>query len=462
VGGVSETVMEPPHSPDAEASVVGQMLAAPTVVGPVIGTQLLPDHFFLSPFRALYHATVESYYAEEAIDALTIGELSSKTLARTWSCDERAAVRHVQKLAAGQRAAAVEAVNHARLVRRHFEYRELLELAATVQRTVGLESQPPDELAAAVSEQAMRIATSMLLKQELVTFADLGRCYLREQQKLRDAHGKGVELGVRFGLPCIDRFTGGLRPGELFFLAGEPGAGKSAVSWKAAQRYAEAQLSRTAEERVGTLLMSLEMGEEPAGQRFAQGIAELDGSRLRDGSTTDSEYERLRETWKHRKDAPLVSNFTSNMRMSQLRAMVVEAIRRHNVGLVIIDHWKYLDSDHTYRDPLDEDNAKARFLKQNIAKELNVVVMCLAHTTKGASQRDDRRPRMADLRGSGYIAAHADFITFVHRPYKHATPDQIDDGEVSKTDAELIWDKARHGAEGIAPFFFDPSTLTVK
>ena len=50
----------------------------------------------------------------------------------------------------------------------------------------------------------------------------------------------------------------------------------------------------------------------------------------------------------------------------------------------------------------------------------------------------------------------------MHRPYKHATPDQIDDGEVSKTDAELIWEKARHGAEGIAPFFFDPSTLTVK
>lgn len=98
------------------------------------------------------------------------------------------------------------------------------------------------------------------------------------------------------------------------------------------------------------------------------------------------------------------------MRLSQVRAITVEAIRRHNVGLVVIDHWKYLDSDRHFRSPLDEDEAKARFLEQDRAKELNVAVICLAHTTKGADEREDRRPRMNDPRGSGFVAAHADFI----------------------------------------------------
>jgi replicative DNA helicase len=150
------------------------------------------------------------------------------------------------------------------------------------------------------------------------------------------------------------------------------------------------------------------------------------------------------------------------MRLSQLRALCVEAIRRHNVGLVVIDHWKYLSTDRTFRNPNDEDEEKARFLKQDLAKELNVAVVCLAHTTKGADQREDRRPRMNDLRGSGFVAAHADFISFVHRPFKHASPADVEDGRVKRTDAEMLWEKTRHSVEGAADFYFDPSTMTVR
>jgi replicative DNA helicase len=292
-----------------------------------------------------------------------------------------------------------------------------------------------------------------------VSFADLGREFVRNQKMLMEARRQGIELGAYFGLSFLDSFMRGLRPTELFFLAGEPGAGKSAVAWKAVQMFAERQMRKVPEQRVGTLVLSLEMGIEPSNVRVAGSISGVDGGAMREGRTTDDDLAKIISEWTKRKDIPLFFNFTSQLKVSQARALIVEAIRRHNVGLVVIDHFKYVLSDQRHQNALEEDEEKARFLKEAIAKELNVAVICLAHTTKLSSE--DGRPRLRDLRGSYMVAAHADFVGFVYRPYEYAKQQDIDEGKVQRTDAELIWDKNRHGLEGAARFYFDPSTMNV-
>ena len=176
--------------------MIGQMLASPRVVGEVVGTMLEPGHFFTPAFRAIYGEIVSAYYADDPIDALSIGVLCSKRLSRTWDCTEEQAVRQVQGLAAGQSSASPEAVGHARIVKRQADYRGLLELAASIQRQVALEERSPDEVAADASHEAMRIATSTLHTHELVTFEELGRRFLREQQLLMAAQEQGVEIGA--------------------------------------------------------------------------------------------------------------------------------------------------------------------------------------------------------------------------------------------------------------------------
>ena len=453
--------VQPPHSPEAEASVIGQLLARPRIAGEVVGTLLEPGHFHTPAFRALYKEIVSAYYADEPIDPLTIGELCAKTLSRTWQVDESEAVRQVQGLAAGQAAYAGEAVNHAKLIKRDSDYRALLELAATITRAVDGELQSPDEVAAQASHDAMKIATSTLLTQELVSFQDLGRRFVKEQRRLMAAKAAGVEVGAYFGLKFLDNFVKGLKPTEVFILAGEPGGGKSAVSWVASRQFAERQLRKPEDHRVGTLILSLEMGEEDSSTRVAQSLTAIDGGTFREATTTEDDLRRVIAAWGARKGIPLYFNFTSVLRASQMRALIIEAIRRHNVGLVVIDHMRYFDMDRRYQRVEEEDEAKAKFLKQDIATQLNVAVMVLAHTTKAIEQREDRRPRLSDLRGGGMVAAHADFVGFVYRPYNHARQDAIDDGAVKRTDAELIYAKNRHGLDGGAPFFFDPSTMSV-
>jgi replicative DNA helicase len=456
----SPPVGSPPHNPQVEAAVVGAMLAKTKVAAEVVGTGLEPRHFYVPAMRALYAQLVEAYYDDAPLDALTIGERSAKVLARSWGCEETEAIERVMALSRGHDGR--DAAAHAGLVRRDSDYRALIELADTIHRSVGLEESEPSELAATASATAMQIATSTLLDNELVSFAELGQRYVREQRILMAARDQGIELGAYFGLPFLDDHLRGLRPTELLFIAGEPGAGKSAVSWKASQKFAERQMGKPKDRRVGALVLSLEMPEGPSGTRYTQSMTGMDGGILREGRTDQADLGRIIEAWKQRRDLPLVFNFSSNMRLSQVRALTVEAIRRFNTGLVVIDHWKYIDTDRGFRRSEDEDEAKARFLKQDLAKQLNVAVICLAHTTKGAEQREDRRPRLNDLRGSGYVAAHADFIGFVHRPFKHATGDQIDSGAVHRTDAELIWEKTRHSGEAVADFYFDPSTMHIR
>ena len=431
------------------------------VAGEVIGTLLEPDNFYAPAHKAIFTAIYESYYADNPVEPLTIGEICSKRLAAIWSCDENDAIVRVRDMAVNQTFTG-NVIDHAKVVKRHADMRLLLDLSMTIQHEVAQEERGPEEIAGLTSQEAMRIATNTLLTQEIIPFGDLGRRYIEQARLAKKAKDEGLELGAYFDLRFIDQYTRGLQPTELMIASGEPGVGKSAVWWRAALGFAERQMRYPADRRIGTFILSLEMGEQPSNIRIAQTVAQLDGGRLREGDISEDMMRTIIYQWGRRKDIPLYFNFTSMLRAGQMRSLIVEAIRRHNVGLVIIDHFRYFDMDKRIENQTQEDEEKARFLKEAIAKDLNVAVVCIAHTTKGIENQPDRRPNLSHLRGSGQVAAHADFVNFVYRPYSYADDQQKALGEVTETDAELIWRKNRHGLDGIAKFEFEPSTMSIK
>lgn len=456
------TDVPPPHSPEAEQAVVGRIMSEGTkLAGRVVGSTLEPPHFYSPALRVIFEACYEAYYADEPMDPLTIGEQKAKSLSRLWNVDEREAIRRVRILAEGQSFSG-NVIDHAKLIKRDSDYRLLLGLAESIKNTVKEETKSPEELAGIASQRAMRIATNSLLTADITSFGDLGKQFINQLREMAQARADGVEMGAHFALRFLDDYMKGLQPTELWILGGEPGAGKSAVAWIAGQNFAERQMPKPKEDRVATLVLSLEMGDLPSKMRIAQALTGIDSGKMREGDVTPGEIDRIINEWAKRQEIPYYFNFTSSLRASQLRAICVEAIRRHNVGMVIIDHFRYFDMDERYERTIDEDEAKARFLKEAIAKDLNLAVVCLAHTTKGFENNQDRRPTLSNLRGSGQVAAHADFVSFVHRPYKYASDEDKAQGTYTEVDAEMIWAKSRHSLDGVAEFYFEPSKMRIR
>jgi replicative DNA helicase len=239
------------------------------------------------------------------------------------------------------------------------------------------------------------------------------------------------------------------------YLAGERmvPTHNSGLWWIAAKNYADSQYQRPPGERVGTLILSLEMGELPSSTRFAQGMTHIESAYMREGTLSTDELRKIVTEWKRRKDWPLWLNYASGLRLSQLRALVAEAIRKHGVGLVVVDHFLLLEPDQRM-DSNEADDERVRFLKNQIAKDLNVAVVCLAHTRKSI-ERADKRPRLSDLRGSGMISAFADYVMLMFRPWQYASEKDRSELRVHSTDAEMIHAKNRHGIDGMGEFYFD-------
>lgn len=453
-------MIDAPRSLQAEAAVLGRIMAnGERAAGEVVGG-LRPEDFFDGANRLIYERIVENYYADEPLDPITIGNQCGKKLMHTWGvANEGAAIEKVRALTTSIAQGNIR--DHGAIVRDEANKRRLLEVAATIERAIG-DGMAPEEAASMASEASMRIATDSLLDADIIDFGTLGRRYWEQAQRERAAVAAGLELGARFNYRFIDKYTKGLRPTELLICGGEPGAGKSSVWWNAAIRFAERQAKRPAEQKkIGTLVLSLEMGEEPSSSRLAQTLTGISGATLREATMTDAHMQKIATEWGRRRNIPLHFNFTSTLRESQLRALVVEAIRRHNIGLVIIDHFKHLHTDQRFRNPVDAEEQKAAFLKTAIAEDLNVAVVCLAHTTKGVGDSPDRRPSLTHLRGSYQIAAIADFVCFVYRPIMHATADEVTEQRVHEHDAEMIWRKNRHGYLGEAPFNMNGETMAI-
>lgn len=453
--------MKSPHDRLAEWTVLGEMLSNPKTIGEVVGAQVEPEDFFQRDCQLIYSTAVEMHYADDHVDAVTVADRLRVPLATIWQCDENeVGTRLYQQVM--NKPWTDNIVDHAKTVRRYGDLRRIEAVANGALQAISEGDLTPEEIGDRMTTEASRITAGAAKRAEVLDWMEVGREYLGMLRGQMRAAAAGVKLGVYTELPFIDNYTKGIKPTELWMLGGEPGVGKSALSWAAAEGFARAQAQQPKDRQVGTLVLSMEMGIEPSSTRLAQSLTGLDGGRLREGQISDDEYKGLVMAWKKLEDLPLYFNFAPNFRMSQMRALIVEAIRKYNVGFVVIDHFRMFDPDRKVNNPLQEDETKVRFLKESIAKDLNVAVCCLAHTVKIRRESSDGRPTLADLRGSYQVAAHCDIVSFMYRPIMYATDNEINEGVVSPTDAEVIHAKNRNGGLGAQPFLFDPARMVVR
>lgn len=294
----------------------------------------------------------------------------------------------------------------------------------------------------------------------------------------QDAFKSGADgvTGVSTGLFRLDKKLRGLHGSDLIVLAGRPGMGKTAcavtVAYNAALDYAEVDdgngnfsVARGAK----GLIFSLEMSAVQLSARILAGITGISADRQRGGELTFLEVGVLQAARQEFGGIPLFIDDSPGLTLSKIRQRARRLARGQGLGLIVIDYLQLIEADGGFRSDDNRTQEIGRITRglKALAKELNVPIILLSQLSRDVEKRDDKRPRLADLRDSGTIEQDADTVLFVYRhevylgkeePQKNGRQkgedhDRAVNEWIAAMDdcrgiAEIIAEKNRHGPTG--------------
>lgn len=254
----------------------------------------------------------------------------------------------------------------------------------------------------------------------------------------------GVDPGVQSGFANLDEITGGFRSSEVIVLGARPAAGKTALVGNIATAVGAANC--------GVLVFSLEQGDCELVERMLCAGAKINGHTLRKGTLDEVDQFHLMEYSRELSTYPVFIDSTPGRTISQIASISRHCRRMHGIGLVIVDYLGLVEPDDKRLHREQQVATTMRRLKI-LAKELEVPVIVLAQLNRDLEKRDDKRPRLADLRESGSVEQDADAVLFLHRPHMH-------DDTADPTAAEIIVAKNRSGPTGRADLVWRREMLT--
>jgi len=249
--------------------------------------------------------------------------------------------------------------------------------------------------------------------------------------------------GVPTGFVDLDRMTSGLQPGDMVVLAARPSMGKTAFAINIAEHVA-------LNEGLPVAVFSMEMGAAQLAVRIVGSIGRINQGHLRTGKLTDDEWPRLTEAIEKLRSVSLHIDETPGLTPSELRANARRLARQcGKLGLIVVDYLQLMSgSSSDGENRATELGEISRGLKM-LAKELQCPVIALSQLNRSVEQRTDKRPMMSDLRESGAIEQDADIIMFIYRD-EYYTKDACKEPGV----AEIIIGKQRNGPTGTVKLAF--------
>ena len=250
---------------------------------------------------------------------------------------------------------------------------------------------------------------------------------------------KGELTGISSGFKDLDALMWGFQRTEMIILAARPSMGKTSL----ALNFAEAAALPKKGEPVGVLIFSLEMGAAQLALRMLCSRARVNMKLLRDGllSKNGDEQNRLLEAADAFSKAPIFIDDSSAISIMQLRAKARRIHARTPLGFIVVDYLQLL-SPTDPRAPREQQVAEASRGLKALAKELDVPVLVLSQLNR-SSEKDNRNPKLSDLRESGSIEQDADVVLMLARPR-----DADEKFQVAADSAELIVAKQRNGPVG--------------
>ncbi|GAB5558771.1 MAG: replicative DNA helicase [Synoicihabitans sp.] len=252
-------------------------------------------------------------------------------------------------------------------------------------------------------------------------------------------HHKGEITGVSSGFKELDAMTYGFQKAEMIILAARPSMGKTSLALNMAEYAALPKRGP----RAATLVFSLEMSAAQLGMRMLCSRGRVNMKKLREGFVKPGgqEYTDLVTAADELSKAPLYIDDSSQLTIMELRAKARRLHAREPLGFVIVDYLQLLSATDP-RVPREQQVAEISRGLKALAKELEVPVLVLSQLNR-AAEKENRAPKLSDLRESGSIEQDADVVLMLARPR-----DADEKFQVAADSAELIVAKQRNGPVG--------------
>jgi len=426
----------PPQNLDAERGLLGSILLVNDVLDD-ISDVLTADHFYLDAHQQIYRAILGLRDSGvHGFDPVTVAEV----LDRQNQLQEIGGVDYLLEILNAVPHAA-HAKYYADIVCNKAVQRRLIAACTEILRDSYDESLEPQELLTKAEQSIFQI----LEQQEAANKLDLRDILLDTFDRINERlEHQGAISGLVTGFTDLDTKTNGLQPTELVILAARPSMGKTALVCNLAEGAAEIG-------KAGVVIFSLEQSKLELAERFLCIRAKLQVHKLRKGDLTEAERDTLLQVSSELSELNLYIDDQPGRTMSQIGAICRRLKRRSGLGLVIIDYLQLVEPEDK-RAPREQQIASITRRLKFLAKEMEVPVIALAQLNRGVELREDKRPRLADLRESGAIEQDADIVMFLHRP-------EMYDPEDRPGEAELIIAKHRSGPTGIVPLRFNKESM---
>ncbi|MCS7280361.1 MAG: replicative DNA helicase [Desulfobacterota bacterium] len=432
----------PPQNLEAEQSVLGGILSDPEAINKVVDL-ISPEDFYREAHRKIYELMVELYEKNEPIDIITLSSLAKdKDL-----LDEIGGVTYLSSLVDIMPTAA-NIMQYAKIVREKAILREMINVAnEIIERSYDVDLDVEDYVDYA--ERMIFRISEKKFRPSFYPIKDIVKENVKTIWKLYEK--KQAVTGIPTGFIELDRLTSGLQPCDFIVVAGRPSMGKTAFCMNIAQ-----YVSQLKDPQIAVGIFSMEMSKEQLVTRMLSSEAEVDHARLRTGTFSGSELQRIFQAAGRLSEAKIFIDDSPSMTILELRARARRLSKEHNVGLIIIDYLQLIKGRGNAETREQEISEISRFLKA-LAKELKIPIIAISQLNRMVEQREDKRPRLADLRESGAIEQDADLILFIYRDEVYHK-----DKESNKGIAEIIIGKQRNGPTDTIKLAFIDKYATFK
>lgn len=428
VGSKLLSAKVPPHSMEAEQSVLGALMLDNRAWDRVIDHVREKD-FYRNEHRLIFQAMSQLVERHQPFDVLTLSEL----LKEIGQLDRVGGEAYLFQLAQNTPSAA-NITAYADIVRERAVLRQLISIGTDIAEAGfnpgGRESK---ELLDTAERQVFQIAEQHSRGTGPVQINTL---LARATDRIDTLyHSNSTLTGLSTGYSDFDDMTSGLQDGDLIVIAGRPSMGKTTLAMNIAEHAA-------IKGDKPVLIFSMEMPAEQLTLRMMSSLGRIDQHKVRTGKLTDNDWPRLTSAVSMLSEANMYIDDTPALSPSEVRSRARRVAREHNgLALIVVDYLQLMQIVGGKENRTTEISEISRTLKA-IAKELSVPVVALSQLNRSLESRTDRRPIMSDLRESGAIEQDADIIVFIYRDevYNEDTPD--------KGIAEIIIRKQRNGPIG--------------